>query len=66
MPPRPLLRLHVRWVRERERERERLMSLTYVILQGFEAESFPIKYNPLTFGYKIHFVEVDLYYFKYL
>jgi len=26
----------------------------------------PLKYNPPTFEYKIHSVEVDLYYFKYL
>ena len=32
----------------------------------FEAESFPLKYQHTTFEYKIHSIEVDLYYFKYL
>jgi len=27
-------------------------------------ESFPVKYNPMTSECKIHFVEVDLHYFK--
>jgi len=30
----------------------------------FELESFPLKYQHLTFKYKIHSVEVDLYYLK--
>ena len=34
--------------------------------RSFEAKSFPLKFNPPTFEYKIHSVEVDLYYFKYL
>ena len=34
--------------------------------EGFEPELFPLKYNPTTFEYKIHFIEVDLYYLKYL
>ena len=34
--------------------------------KGFEPGFFPLKFNPLTFEYKIHSVEVDLYYFKYL
>ena len=45
--------------REWERERE-----TSVIPEGFETESFPLKYNPTTSGCKIHSVEVDLHYFK--
>ena len=44
-------------------ERERY---TCVLLKGFEAESFPLKYQHPTFEYKIHSIEVDLYYFKYL
>jgi len=40
--------------------------MTCVIPEGFEAESFPLKYNPTSSEYKIHSVEVDLYYFKYL
>ena len=39
---------------------------TCVLSKGFAPESFLLKYNPPTFEYKIHFVEVDLYYFKYL
>ena len=39
---------------------------TYVLPKGFEAESFPLKFNPPTIKYKIHTVKVDLYYFKYL
>ena len=39
---------------------------TYVLLKRFEPESFQLKYNPPTFEYKIYFVEVDLFYFKYL
>jgi len=39
---------------------------TCVIPKRFEPESFQLKYNPLTFEYKIYFVEIDLYYFKYL
>jgi len=35
-------------------------------LEGFEAESFPLKYQHSTFEYKIHSVKIDLYYFKYL
>ena len=35
-------------------------------LVSFEAESFPLKYQHPIFEYKIHSVEVDLYYFKYL
>ena len=42
-----------------ERERE-----TCVLSKGFELESFPLKFNPPTFEYKIHSVEVDLYYSK--
>ena len=44
---------------------------TCVILKGFEAESFPLKYNPIplkynpmTFEYKIHSIEVDIHYLK--
>jgi len=48
---------------ERERERERD---TCVLPKGFELESFQLKYNPPTFKYNIHSLEVDLYYFKYL
>jgi len=44
---------------ERERERERR-----VVPEGFEPESFPLKYEHPTFKYKIHSVEVDLYYLK--
>ena len=39
---------------------------TCVVLKRFEPESFPLKYNPTTFEYRIHSVEVDLYYFKYI
>ena len=39
---------------------------TCVLTKGFEPKSFPLKFNPPTFEYKIHYVEVDLYYFKYL
>ena len=39
---------------------------TCVLPKGFELKSFQLKYNSLTFEYKIHSVEVDLYYFKYL
>ena len=39
---------------------------TCVLPKGFEHESFQLKYNPLTFEYKIYSVDVDLYYFKYL
>ena len=35
-----------------------------VIPERFEPDSFPLKYNPLIFEYKIHSVEVDLHYFK--
>ena len=34
--------------------------------KGFEAESFSLKYQHPIFENKIHSVEVDLYYFKYL
>ena len=44
------------WERDRERE-------TCVIPEGFEAESFPLKYNPTTSECKIHSIEVDLHYF---
>ena len=37
---------------------------TCVILEGFEAEIFPLKYNPMICECKIYSVEVDLYYFK--
>ena len=37
---------------------------TCVIPEGFEAESFPLKYNLTTPENKIHSVEVDLHYFK--
>ena len=37
-----------------------------VLPKRFEAESFPLKYEHLTFEYKMHSVKVDLYYFKYL
>jgi len=42
--------------------------ITYggVLAKGFEVESFSLKFNPLTFEYKIHSIEVDLNYFKYL
>ena len=45
----------------KERERE-----TCVLSKGFEPGFFPLKYQHPTFEYKIHSVEVDLYYFKYL
>ena len=32
--------------------------------EGFEPDSFPLKYQQPTFKYKIHSVEVDLYYLK--
>ena len=41
------------------RERE-----TCVLPKGFELDSFQLKYNPPTFEYKIH--SIDLYYFKYI
>ena len=34
---------------------------TFVIPKGFEAESFPLKYNPTTSECKIHSFEVDIY-----
>jgi len=37
---------------------------TRVIPVGFEAESFPLKYDPITFECKIDSVEIDLHYFK--
>ena len=37
-----------------------------VIPEESELKSFLLKYNPPTFEYKVHSVEVDLYYFKYL
>jgi len=40
--------------------------MTCVSPEGFEAESFPFKYQHPTFEYKIHSFKVDLYYFKYL
>ena len=43
-------------------ERDRLVSFQ----KRFESGSFSLKINLLTFEYKIHSVEVDLYYFKYL
>jgi len=49
--------------RERERERERE---SCVIPEGLEPQSFSLKYNHKSSEYKIHSVEVDLYYFKYL
>ena len=39
---------------------------TCLLSKGFEPESFQLKYNLSTFEYKIHSVEVDVYYFKYL
>ena len=36
------------------------------VLKGFELESFSLKYNHTPSEYKIHFVEVDLYYFQYI
>ena len=39
---------------------------TCVILKEFEAESFSLIYQHLTFEYKIHYIEVGLYYFKYV
>ena len=42
------------------------VNAAYAIPEGFEPESFPLKYNTPTFEYKIHSVEIDLYYFKYL
>ena len=47
------------YMREREIE-------TLVVPEGFEPESFPLKYQHPTFKYKIHSVEVDLYYLKQL
>ena len=32
--------------------------------EGFEHEPFPLKFNATVFKYKIHSVEVDLYYLK--
>ena len=37
---------------------------TCIILEGFEAESFLLKYNPTTSECKVHSIEVDLHYFK--
>jgi len=34
------------------------------ILEGFEAEYFLLKYNSTTSECKIHYIEVDLNYFK--
>ena len=51
------IKIHVRARTQRE---------TCVLPKGFEPEFFPLKFNPPTFEYKIHSVEVDLYYFKYL
>jgi len=39
---------------------------TCVIPEGFEPESFPLKYNPTTFEYKTYSIEADLYCLKYL
>ena len=39
---------------------------TCVVPKRFEPEYLPLKYNPTSSEYKIHSVEVDLYYFKYL
>ena len=39
---------------------------TCIVPEGFEPEFFPLKYNHTSSKYKIHSVEVDLYYFKYL
>ena len=39
---------------------------TCIVPEGFEADVFSLKYQHLTFEYKIHFVEVDLYYLKHL
>ena len=61
--------------------RPSVMTRVYLILQNgqvyleeidlchsrrIRAESFSLKYNPTTFEYKIHLVEVDIYYLKYL
>ena len=35
-----------------------------VIPEGLEADSFPVKYNHTSSDYKVHSVEIDLYYFK--
>ena len=40
------------------------MSYIYVCVFWFEPEFFQFKYNLPTFEYKIHFIEVALYYFK--
>ena len=34
--------------------------VTCVITEGFEAESFPLKYNPMISEYKIHSIIVDI------
>ena len=56
---------------ERERQKEEggidlrhSERIRYVITEGFEAESFPLKYNDISSEYKIHSVKVDLHYFK--
>ena len=40
------------------------MRQTRVVLEKFETKFFSLNYQHLTFKYKIHFVEVDLYYLK--
>jgi len=37
---------------------------TCVIPGGFEAVSFPLKYNPTTSQCKIHYFKIDLHYLK--
>ena len=47
------------------RERERLVYI-WIYAEGFKPESFSLKANPTTFKYKIHSVNVDLHYLKYV
>jgi len=37
---------------------------TWVRAERFEPEFFSLKLNPLTFKYKIHFVEIDVHCLK--
>ena len=41
-------------------------TLSCALQKVFEPKSFPHKFNHSIFEYKIHSIEVDLYYFKYL
>ena len=54
--------------REREREREReereREREIWLLPEGFEHESFTLKFNTTVFKYKIHYIEVDLHYLK--